>query len=401
MFNLYLLDISNANNTNGVDRHISELIAGLKGRLSAECLYHIRFIVGGRQLLHHTEIFPDVTCITLPLPEQVGLIINKIYWTTRHNEMIYKLLKPLFKGKDHIILHIHTLNLIDLGLEIQRHTNARIVTHLHCISWKNLYRLYRQYYLKKEYGERFYTGQSEERAYRFSDRIIACTNCGAQFLQNITQVPKPKIAVVRNGLSDLSSPQKRCFKLQTPVRLLFVGTVTPGKGIFYILEAIRQVQRQGYAVELWIAGTGPDHCFDQLDRDYSDISIHILGSLPFDKLQKCYDSADIGIIGSVQEQHSYVAIEMARAGLPVITTAVDGLDEIFSDEIDSLKIPVIFHPLYGLSVNTVQMAEAIVKLISDEKKRKSLSIAIRKLYEEKFTLSHMIEQIIPIYESIS
>lgn len=38
------------------------------------------------------------------------------------------------------ILHIHTLNLIDLARFIkQRRKAIKIITHLHCISWKNLY----------------------------------------------------------------------------------------------------------------------------------------------------------------------------------------------------------------------------------------------------------------------
>lgn len=45
---------------------------------------------------------------------------------------------------------------------------------------------------------------------------------------------------------------------------------------------------------------------------------------------------------SLQEQHSYAAIEMAMFGMPMIITAVDGLDEMFVDEISCLKVNTLF-----------------------------------------------------------
>lgn len=331
MFNVYILDISNAESTNGVDRHISELLLGLSSVLPADRLFHIRFVMGGRTILHREESLPYGTQITLPLPEQFGLVIHKAYWSKQYNEKIYKQLEPYFREKENPVLHIHTLNLIDLAEEIRRHTDARIITHLHCIPWKNLYneepeifnRLYRQYYLKQNYTERYYTGQSEERAYQACDRIITCTQCGVRFLQRVAAVSPEKITVVSNGLADLTlEPPARTFYGRSPARLLFVGTVTPAKGVFFILEALRRVIRSGYAVELLVAGTAPEIYLERIWNQYDDVPVRMLGSLSFDRLQEYYNTSDIGLIGSVQEQNSYVAVEMARAGLPVIATAV-------------------------------------------------------------------------------
>lgn len=51
-----------------------------------------------------------------------------------------------------------------------------------------------------------------------------------------------------------------------------------------------------------------------------------------------YSICDIGLMVSLQEQHSYATIEMVMFGMPMIITAVDGLDEMFVDEVSSLKV---------------------------------------------------------------
>lgn len=95
-------------------------------------------------------------------------------------------------------------------------------------------------------------------------------------------------------------------------------------------------------------------------------------------------TCDAGIIASLQEQCSYVAIEMSMFGMPLITTAVDGLDEMFIDEESALKVSTRFSNVYGLSADTDDMANKMKRLIDDKELRYRLSNNIRKLYEKNF-----------------
>lgn len=45
-YSVYLLDMTQAGSTNGVDRHLSCLLSGLSGVLPPERLFHIRFVLG-------------------------------------------------------------------------------------------------------------------------------------------------------------------------------------------------------------------------------------------------------------------------------------------------------------------------------------------------------------------
>lgn len=407
---VYLLNITHDTSTNGVDRHISELLSGLAGTFLAGRVYHIRFILNSRKMLHQVVRLESYTQITIPLPEQFGTIIGEVYWTNKYNEVIYDIIAPYLQDEKNPIIHIHTLNLINLALEIKKQTNAQIITHLHCIPWKNFYnnhlsifnRLYEQYYLKQNYRELYYTGQSEQLAYEQCDRMVACSKCGKDFVQNITDMPPENFAILPNGIADLCpAPVERGEQLNRPARLLFVGWVSEGKGVFFILEALRLVLRAGYAVELYMAGTGSPPCFDRIRRAYPDVPVRLLGSVPFEQLQEHYRHCDIGIIGSIQEQNSYVAIEMAMFGMPVVTTAIEGLDEMFTDRVDALKIPVTFDLLSGLKVNAQQMSDAVIELLSSPELRTKLSQGARRLYEQKYTLSRMTSSIVEIYESMN
>ena len=408
--NIYQLDITNADSINGVDRYIACLLEGLTKTKSFNRIYHITFQAGSRKIFRHVDEKEGYTSIQIPLPEKFGTVIRKEYWSHKYNQALYNRIKSYFQTDELSIVHIHTLNLIDFAIEIKKNTPAKIITHLHCIPWKALYNqdqylfnhLYIQYYRDRNFSEKFYTTHSEEPAYKLCDKVIACTACGALFTRRISNIPENKISVVSNGISDLYTEYTDTDRpLSTPAKLLFVGSVVAGKGIFFILEALRKVMAVGYPVELYIAGSGPEVNFERIGREFFDVPVNLLGSIPFEQLQTYYKSCDIGIIGSLLEQNSYVAIEMCMFGMPIVTTAIDGLDEMFTHQVDALKIPVSFDRLSGLRVHTDPMQAAIIELLTSAEKRQKLSTGARLLFKNKFTLPGMTRQIIQIYQSFN
>lgn len=408
-YSVYLLDMTQAGSTNGVDRHLSCLLSGLSGVLPPERLFHIRFVLGGRAVLRRTERLAGYTQITIPLPERFGTVAHEVYWSRKYNEAVCELIEPCLRGALHPIVHLHTLNLIDLALEIRRRLPVRIVAHLHCLPWKYFYnthpdlfnRLYARYYLMGEAGEGFYTNAAEKRAYTQSDRVVACTACGRDFVRRMAGVDGERTTLVSNATTDRASGAVRPeLDRHRRARLLFVGSVVEGKGIFFILEALRRVVAEGYGVELFVAGAGPEENFERIRSDFSTVPVHRLGVIGFDELRGYYETCDIGVIGSVQEQNSYVAIEMAMFGLPVVTTAADGLDEMFTDRVDALKVPVVFDRLRGLRVDVARMRDSLVELLTCPELRRELGAGARRLYERKYTLPRMTDEVVRLYESI-
>lgn len=407
MINLFLIDMTNARSINGVDRYISCLIDGLK-QYPDISVHWISLVYDENLIFHRQEHFENYEKVTIPLPQQQKEIINEFFWINKYNTIVYDIIEPLFRNKKNILIHIHTLNLIDLADYIKsKLLDVKIITHIHCIPWKDLYdkfplrfnRLYGRYYLSDEkcnYLD-FITNQSEKRSYDHADKIISGTYCAKEFLRRVMNIPNNKVAVSPNGMNDKCS--KLTFKEigEGPIEFFFVGRINKSKGIFYILQSLRLVQKAGFDVLLHIAGRGLPEEEERISSEFSDVPTHLLGAVPFEKLSQYYSRCHIGLIASLHEQASYTGVEMSMFGMPIITTGVDGLDEMFDDEINALKISTIYTRMRGLSVDVTQMSEKIIELIIKREKRKYLSENARKLYLTRLTATRMVREVVNVY----
>jgi len=405
------MDMSHAGNTSGVDRYIGTLLKGLENfPYIRVCWIHLRH--DPSILFYSEEQTSYYTKITIPLPQQFKEIISQKFWNNKYNEQVYRITRHLFERKQNCIIHIHTLNLIDLATFIRTKIKCKIITHLHCIPWKGLYnsniRKFNELYnlVNIETNQvfkriNFVTNHSEIQSYTDSDHIISVTCCAKDFLRDIMDIPDTKISVIHNGIQDFRKKDERKVKRNNRVfQLLYVGVLSESKGLMYILDAMRKVQERGYKVSLTIAGkTNPGKVM-RIKTENKDLSLNLLGRIPFDELKEYYIRSDAGIIASLQEQSSYVAIEMAMFRLPIITTAVDGLDEMFSDNRNALKVNTHFSRVKRLSVDTEQMALKIITLIEDEMLRVQLSRNARLLYENEFTLERMMKQTLEVYQKV-
>lgn len=216
------------------------------------------------------------------------------------------------------------------------------------------------------------------------------------------EISKDRIEVISNGINDLEAnfSNNKQKKASGVFQCLFVGVLSKSKGVFFILKALRQVQAQGYRVCLNMAGIYDPSVGRYIAKEYGDLQINLLGRISFEELQRYYRESNIGIIASLQEQCSYAAIEMAMFGLPIITTAVDGLNEMFTDEVNALKVNTVFSKVFGLSVDTDELAEKIITLIENEDLRMQLGVNARTLYREQFNLEGMMEKTIEIYKKM-
>lgn len=161
------------------------------------------------------------------------------------------------------------------------------------------------------------------------------------------------------------------------------------------------LQAEGYCLSLTVAGRGQSNYLETLRKEYADVEADFVGRISLAELKEYYQTCDAGVIASLQEQCSYVAIEMAMFALPIVTTGIDGLDEMFADEVNALKVPVDFSETEGLSVNTIRLKEQIKRLINSPLLRMTLGQNARKLYEEKFCLNTMVKKTLEIYQKVT
>ena len=407
---MFLMDMSRAGTMNGVTRYLGILAGWLAKRQD----YHVTWIrfTWDRQALGTKRIPCDgYTQIRIPLPQDIGRFLGSPRCMQNYSRVVFHLLEEDFEKGGNRILHLHTLNLIDFALYVRQRIPCKIVTHLHCIPWKGLYdtnrerfnRLYRTFYLGQ--GEvqmaDFISKRYELRSYLLSDAIICVTSCAKDFLLRFFPSLSSRIQVIYNGMEDRwEEGCERKREAGMPVRCLFVGNMNGSKGLHAAMEALDAV-RKSCPVVLTVAGKYPQKERKKWQENYPELPLEFTGLLPFDRLKLCYMESDIGIIASLQEQCSYVALEMMMFGLPVVTTDADGLDELFVQNVNALKVPVRYDAAAGLVVDTGRLAHAVLKLAREKGLRARLGDNARQTFMARFTEERMAEETHGLYLSLS
>lgn len=175
---------------------------------------------------------------------------------------------------------------------------------------------------------------TELETYQLADQIITVTRHGKDHL-TAKGVSGDKIQVIYNGIdpgqfnlvNQLNIKEKYGLT-ENEHLILFSGRIDQIKGLDYLASAFDQLLRQIADCRLVIAGNGN---FESLIKATSYFSSHVsfLGFIPFEELVSLYHVATIGVIPSLEEHCSYVALEMLFCGLPVVASKLGGLKEIF------------------------------------------------------------------------
>ena len=407
---ILLLDMTNYRAFSGVDRYMEMVVEALRPYLGEYAVTRVSFVNGGNLLGCKASIIEEVQYISFPLPQMAEEVIRERYWLRHYNTQVMHLLSPYITSGASLIIHTHTINLIDLALLLrQQYPCSRIISHLHCIPWKSIInrnegkfnQLYRKYVANNVtlIKEEYLTNNCEEQAYLESDYLVCLTQCAEDFLRKMYPQGLPLVYFIPNGVNDLSEHYARNYDRIGVVRVIYVGTISRGKGLELVLQALRLAQKERNSFEIAVAGFAPTHLRNQIESSYSDLNITFKGTLSRDAMMELYKWADVGVIASLQEQCSYVALEMAMMGLPIITTSVDGLDEIFTHRVNALKVNVSFSRALGLIVDLKQMAQYLIELATSRELRKDLGTASRKLYLERYNIDLMRTKTLELYRT--
>ena len=407
MRHVILMDMSFEGTMNGVTRCIQVLAESF----SKEKDYSVTWIhFEKKRQSEDLSIEQDDSKITIALPNDLGNFLSSSQIQQDYWEKSYQIVCPLLQNHNRNILHIHTLNLIDFAMYIRERINCKIVSHLHCIPWKGLYNrdvtlftsLYERYYISREYSQSssFVLHKYEDLCYSQSDCIICVTRCAREFIKRMYPHHTIPVKVVYNGIEDIGNDEViEQRQLHYPVRCLFVGNAHASKGLDYALQSL-DLLRMKYEINIVVAGGFTSHQQKQITAKYPFVDVQFVGVISLMELRKYYLSCDIGLIASTQEQCSYVAIEMMMFGLPVVTTDIDGLHELFAGKNVACKIPLCHIPGNSIYTDSRKMAESLLWLIEHPKQRVQMGWNARQRYKQLYNKDRMAISIKKIYDTL-
>jgi starch synthase len=143
-----------------------------------------------------------------------------------------------------------------------------------------------------------------------------------------------KVVVLPYGTPAPVTNERMLTDRSSPLRLIYVGSLTQRKGIAYLAEAVRVL---GRAVTLTLIGrkVGQSDALDRFCAEHRWIE-----SLPHAQILEEIGRHDVLIFPSLFEGFGLVIGEALSRGVPVITTPHTGGPDIVRDGQDGFMVPV-------------------------------------------------------------
>jgi len=286
-------------------------------------------------------------------------------------------LKQLCKSKSVDIVHIH---MSTKGSFFRKSLIAGIC-HNHCVP-----------YIIHLHGGRFkefYASLSEKkrnkckRVFSGASRVIALSDSWKDFLSSF--IDEELITVIFNSV-DVNIEMPRTV-LGEPAQMIFAGRMGEQKGIWDLLEVVRQLDGEGRCFKLVLLGDGEVERVREYIRDKNlDEKVLCLGWKEGREKEELFLQSDIFVLPSYAEGLPMAMLEAMAIGLIPVVTTVGGIPEVIEDGYngylfspnDKQKLKDILVAIIGGSEENVQIRERAYLTVRE---RFNIEKVCDKLYE--------------------
>lgn len=148
----------------------------------------------------------------------------------------------------------------------------------------------------------------------------------------------------------------------------YAGRLARNKGADVLLTAVAQLQGRGLPVRLVVVGDGAEGPCLQVQALSLGIGgiTHFAGRVPRGDIYGAIKGFDLAVVPSREEGFGLSALEAMAAGVPVVASRVDALQEVVLDGATGLLCP---------AEDPVNLAEAMARLVSDSALRQRMGAA--------------------------
>ncbi len=239
----------------------------------------------------------------------------------------------------------------------------------------------------------------ERHIYRPSGNCLIITNSqrGKQEIIHHYATPAERIVVIYNGV-DLEefhprhrirwrrlSRQKRGIPEEVGV-LLFVGSGFQRKGLRYLLSALKYVEQElSRPLILFVVGKGESRAYQrQIEQEQLRSQVVFLGVQS--EMQELYAVADLFVLPTLYDPFSNATLEAMASGLPIITSAMNGVSEILEEWQARLVLK-----------NPSAVEDLAARIVSVFPERQMVGEALRT-FAERYPLQACVEKTLQVWE---
>lgn len=338
----------------------------------------------------------------------------------QYNLAVCCLLKPQIDKEEDNVFHLNYLQHNSLVPYLRElFPLCKIVFTIHYMGWLTLIKGDETYFKKiiqKEETER--TNATEKSVYddynrmkamcQSVDSIICLSSYTFDILQREYGIHKEQLTLIANGLKDegviVNEEQKRAIKKELSFNenekiVLFVGRLDEEKGLLLLLKAFEKIVVHSPDAHLIIAGNGNyDKFLKECTSFYGKVTF--TGKVEKGFLYKLYQIADVGVHPSLNEQCSYVAIEMMMYGVPLVGIDSAGIGEMIESGYNGYKVCGEQDSLSATSEQNLQieqLGKCILEILQNDEVRQRLSENGRMVYLSRYKDIKMKNKILEVY----
>lgn len=297
------------------------------------------------------------------------------------------------------VVHIHNLSqLVPVLRALNR--DAAIVLHMSCEWLSQL------------------DHRTIERRLEPADLVV----CASDYLTRRVRERFPRLAqrcrTIPNGADPIAFAPREADPEPDAGRLLFVGRVSPEKGVHVLIDAFARVAERHEGVRLdvvgWLQSLPPDHLVGlsdepevaALSRFYAEdyavalarrVPSHLrdrvvfTGHVPHAHLPRYYERAAVVVNPSFSESFGMSLAEAMAFAKPVIATRVGGVPEVIEDGVTGVLVR---------RGDAGELAEAIGRLLADRDLRASMGRAGRRRAADLFSWDRVAAMVLSEYAAV-
>lgn len=263
-----------------------------------------------------------------------------------------------------------------------------------------------------------------EKRLRDVDLILGCSDYITNKIRHAFPKASIKCRTAYNGLNvEQFYSKQNCASNRRTIKVLFVGRVSPEKGLHTLLEAFRMLSTELPEVSLQVVGS-----ISQLPMDFivdvsDDDLIHRLkdfyvinqrngyyqilqnmirsygltgrvsftGFQPYARVLDYYRDADVLVNPSYSESFGRSLIEAMACGVPVVATCIGGMTEIVEDGKNGLLVD---------RGDAVGLGHALLRILKEEKLRNDLVQQGYQTVFERYAWQKVVDDVTNYYERL-
>lgn len=232
--------------------------------------------------------------------------------------------------------------------------------------------------------------------------LVVSTKAHAQHMAKELGIDQDSIGLLPLGLPDTAPKELREPRPRSsPPTVVYVGRLEPRKGTIDLFEAVPKVLERVPDARFVFCGAdrrlappGNITHAEWLERNMPAevrARVELTGYVDDATRERLVAQADVFAAPSIYESFGLIFLEAMRLAVPVVGTTAGGIPEVVEDGETGLLVP---------PRDPQRLADAIVRLLTDEPTRLRLAAAGRKSFVEKFSNTAMARRTVAHHEQL-